>query len=254
MTTPYRWYSMASGAAMLALWSVLTLSGLVDERSLPSPVTLAQTFADLLARGYSGSPLWSHVGISIFRALAGFSLAILIGVPLGLLIGRHKVLEAVFAPIIGFFRPIPPIAFITLFVFYFGIGEGPKIGLIFMACLWYVVLNSAEGVRNIPDLIIRAGENIGLTRPQLFFKVVLPAALPAIMTAIRAASSISWTLVVASELIGAQAGLGFMILDSAQYFNLPVTYVGIIIIGLIGLVWELAISAVQRRVLHWQGK
>lgn len=254
MSSNYKGLSVLSGCILIGIWTFVTLSGLVDGNTLPSPVTLLQTMAELATDGYSGSTLWGHIGISVFRALSGFALAILIGVPMGLLIGRNKVMEALFAPIIGFFRPIPPIAFITLFVFYFGIGEGPKIGLIFMACLWYVILNSAEGVRNIPDLIIRAGENIGLNKFQLFFRVVLPASLPAIMTAIRAASAISWTLVVASELIGAQAGLGFLILDSAQYFNIPVTYVGIIIIGLIGLIWELVISAIQRRVLHWQGK
>lgn len=248
------WLSILSGAILIGIWSLVTLTGMVDETTLPSPVSLIETIADLAANGYSGTSLWGHIGISIFRALAGFSIAIVLGVPIGLMIGRSVTLESLFSPIIGFFRPIPPIAFITLFVFYFGIGEGPKIGLIFMACFWYVILNSAEGVRAIPDLIIRAGENIGLNRVQLFFRVIIPASMPAIMTAIRAASSISWTLVVASELIGAQAGLGFMILDSAQYFNIPVTYVGIIIIGIIGLMWELVISSVQRRVLHWQGK
>lgn len=254
MSRQNNFLSLLSGFVLFAIWSFVTMTGMVDGTTLPSPVTLFHTIVDLAANGYSGSTLWGHIGISIFRALSGFSLAIIVGVPLGLMIGRSKVLEALTAPIIGFFRPIPPIAFITLFVFYFGIGEGPKIGLIFMACLWYVILNCAEGVRNIPDLIIRAGENIGLTRIQLFFKVIIPASLPAIMTAVRAASAISWTLVVASELIGAQAGLGFMILDSAQYFNIPVTYVGIIIIGFIGLLWELVIAAIQRRVLHWQGK
>ena len=120
------------------------------------------------------------------------------------------------APIIGFFRPIPPIAFLTLFVFYFGIGEASKIGLIFMAAFWYVVLNCADGVRAVPELLIRAAENMGLTRRQLFVRIIIPASMPAIMTALRAASSISWTLVVASELLGAQAGLGFIILDSAH--------------------------------------
>jgi ABC-type nitrate/sulfonate/bicarbonate transport system permease component len=151
-------------------------------------------------------------------------------------------------------RPIPPIAFATLFVFYFGIGESSKIGLIFMAAFWYVVLNCSDGVRAVPQMLIRAGQSIGMTPRQLFLRVIVPASMPAIMTSMRAASSISWTLVVASELLGAQAGLGFIILDSAQYFNVPATFIGIVLIGVIGLFWELTLSIIQRRILHWQGQ
>jgi len=208
----------------------------------------------MLAEGYGGSPLWKHVGMSVMRAMSGFLAAVTLGVPFGLLIGRHAVLAAIVAPIIGFFRPIPPIAFLTLFVFYFGIGESSKIGLIFMAAFWYVVLNCADGVRSVPHLLIRAAQSMGLNRRQLFFRIIIPASMPSIMTALRAASAISWTLVVASELLGAQAGLGFIILDAAQYFNIPATFIGIILIGLIGLLWELALSSVQRHVLHWQGR
>lgn len=254
MFSKINWISVLSTLVLIGVWTIVTETGLVKPDILPSPLTLAATVYELALRGYGGTSLWGHVGMSVFRAFTGFAAAVIVGVPLGLVIGRSRILASVTAPIIGFLRPIPPIAFITLFVFYFGIGEAPKIGLIFMACLWYVILNSADGVRSIPVLYIRAGRNIGLNRMQLFFRVIVPAAMPSIMTAIRAASAISWTLVVASELIGAQAGLGFLILDSAQYFNIPVTYVGIIIIGVIGLIWELAIVSIQQRVLHWQGR
>lgn len=249
-----RWISVASVLGFIGLWWLVSGSGWVKPDALPSPARIVQTLGKLLDEGYGGSSLAKHVGMSAMRALAGFSLAVLIGVPFGILIGRHAVLGAIVAPIIGFLRPIPPIAFLTLFVFYFGIGEGSKIGLIFMAAFWYVVLNCADGVRAVPEILIRAGQSMGLTRRQLFYKVIIPAAMPSIMTALRAASAISWTLVVASELLGAQAGLGFIILDSAQYFNIPATFVGIILIGLIGLAWELALSALARRVLHWQGR
>jgi ABC-type nitrate/sulfonate/bicarbonate transport system permease component len=249
-----RWVSVGSMAAFIALWSIVAGSGWVREEALPSPARLVGVFADMLKEGYGGSPMWKHVAMSLMRALSGFAAAVVVGVPVGILIGRHATLGAVVAPIIGFLRPIPPIAFLTLFIFYFGIGEGSKIGLIFMAAFWYVVLNCADGVRAVPEMLIRAGQSMGLSRQQLFFKVIVPAAMPSIMTAVRAASSISWTLVVASELLGAQAGLGFIILDSAQYFNIPATFIGIILIGLIGLMWELALSSLQRHLLHWQGR
>lgn len=253
-TARLRWISFASILGFIALWSVVSVSGLVRAEFLPSPARLASAFTEMLRDGYGGSPMGKHVGMSVMRAVSGFLAAVILGVPFGILVGRHEVLGAVVAPIIGFLRPIPPIAFVTLFVFYFGIGEASKIGLIFMAAFWYVVLNCADGVRAVPQMLIRAGQSMGLNARQLFVKVIIPAAMPSIMTAVRAASSISWTLVVASELLGAQAGLGFIILDSAQYFNIPATFIGIVLIGTIGLVWELVLTAIQRRVLHWQGK
>jgi NitT/TauT family transport system permease protein len=249
-----RWISFGSVLAVLALWSVIAGLGVVREEALPSPLRLVSELKTMVAEGYGGSPLLKHVGMSVMRAISGFLAAVILGVPFGLLIGRHPVLAAIVAPIIGFFRPIPPIAFLTLFVFYFGIGESSKIGLIFMAAFWYVVLNCADGVRSVPEILIRAAENMGLTRRQLFFRIIIPAVMPSIMTALRAASAISWTLVVASELLGAQAGLGFIILDAAQYFNIPATFIGIILIGSIGLLWELGLSALQRHLLHWQGR
>ena len=249
-----RWISAGSVLMLIAVWSVVTWLDLARPDALPSPRKLFQAFVAMIDEGYGGSPLLKHVGMSVMRAFSGFVAAVVLGVPFGILIGRHPVLSAMTAPIIGFFRPIPPIAFLTLFVFYFGIGEASKIGLIFMAAFWYVVLNCADGVRSVPELLIRAAENAGLTRRQLFFHIIIPASMPAIMTALRAASAISWTLVVASELLGAQAGLGFIILDAAQYFNIPATFIGIILIGSIGLAWELGLSSLQRHVLHWQGR
>jgi len=249
-----RWIGVVSIIGFVAIWAVVSASGLVREEFLPSPAKIVSASIEMLRDGYGGSPLWKHVGMSVMRAFAGFVAAVVLGVPFGILIGRHEILGAVVAPIIGFLRPIPPIAFVTLFVFYFGIGEASKIGLIFMAAFWYVVLNCADGVRSVPEILIRAAQSMGLNRWQLFSRVIIPAAMPAIMTALRAASSICWTLVVASELLGAQAGLGFIILDSAQYFNIPATFIGLVLIGVIGLLWELALSAVQRRALHWQGR
>jgi ABC-type nitrate/sulfonate/bicarbonate transport system permease component len=246
--------SAVSVIAVLLIWVAVSHLGIIREDALPKPQTLVREFAKMLEEGYSGTPLIRHIGMSMMRAFSGFAGAVVLGVPAGLLIGRHPIVGAAVAPIIGFFRPIPPIAFITLFIFYFGIGEFSKIALIFMAAFWYVILNCADGVRSVPELLIRAGRNIGFNRRQLFMRVIVPAAMPQIMTAIRAASAISWTLVVASELIAAPAGLGFIILDSAMFFNIPATFIGIILIGIIGLLLEFALASVQQRVLHWQGR
>lgn len=140
--TRLRWISLASVVGFVLLWAAVSASGLVREEFLPGPSKIATAFIEMLRDGYGGSPLWKHVGMSVMRAFSGFLAAVALGVPFGILIGRHEVVGAMVAPIIGFLRPIPPIAFVTLFVFYFGIGEASKIGLIFMAAFWYVVLTS----------------------------------------------------------------------------------------------------------------
>lgn len=246
--------STFSVIGFLGIWWILAVSGLIRPEFLPTPWQIAETLIEMIDKGYGGSSLDKHIGMSLMRAVSGFLIAVIIGVPFGIFIGRNEIAYAIVSPIIGFLRPIPPIAFATLFVFYFGIGESSKIGLIFMAAFWYVVLNCSDGVRAVPQMLIRAGQSIGMTPRQLFLRVIVPASMPAIMTSMRAASSISWTLVVASELLGAQAGLGFIILDSAQYFNVPATFIGIVLIGVIGLFWELTLSIIQRRILHWQGQ
>jgi NitT/TauT family transport system permease protein len=126
--------------------------------------------------------------------------------------------------------------------------------LIFLAALYYVVLNASAGVRTVPQDLIRAGQNLGLTPAQLFSKVIFWASLPHIMTGIKTATAVSWAIVVAAELIAAQAGLGFMVMDATTFFRVPNVYIGIIIIGAIGVTLEVITYSLDRRLLHWMGK
>ncbi|MDR7486870.1 MAG: ABC transporter permease [Armatimonadota bacterium] len=248
------WISWATVAAIVLLWSVATARGWVSAFVLPSPVRLLTEFQTLVAKGYAGKPLTEHVLASLFRTFTGLGLGIAVGIPLGILMGYNRIASAVLAPIFSFLRPIPPIAFIPLMILYFGIGEFSKIALIFLAALYYVVLNASAGVRTVPRDLIRAGENMGLSRAQLFSKVVFWAALPHIMTGIKTATAVSWAIVVAAELIAAQAGLGFLVMDATTFFRVPDVYIGIIIIGLIGVTLETITLALDRRLLHWTGK
>ena len=146
------------------------------------------------------------------------------------------------------------IAFIPLVILYFGIGEFPKILLIGAAAFWYVVLNTSNGVRSVPVDLVRAALNLGVRRDQLFFRVIFPAALPHVMTGIKTATALSWAIVVAAELVAAQEGLGYLIMDAATFFRVPYVYLGIIIIGVIGLLLEVVTVAIENRVLHWRGR
>lgn len=250
----YSLLSVATVAGLLLVWAAVAGLGLVNSRVLPSPGQLASEFGMLLVDGYAGKPLWRHVGASALRTGTGFLSGLLLGVPIGLLIGRSQVISSVLSPIFAALRPIPAIAFIPLFIIYFGIGEPPKIFLIFMVTLQYVVLNTSMGVRLVPQLLLRAGANQGLTNRQLFTDVIIPAALPQIFVGIKTALALSWALVVAAELIAAQEGLGYLISDAGTFFRIPDVYLGILIIGVIGLFLEGVIVSIEERVLHWRGR
>jgi NitT/TauT family transport system permease protein len=241
-------------AAVLVVWWLVTSVFNVSPLILPSPRAMGQELATLLSAGYAGKPLYAHIAASLFRSMSGLVAGICLAIPVGLLMGYSSAVNAALVPIFGFFRPIPPIAFIPLMILWFGIGELSKVLLIFAASFNYTVLNSAAGMRAVPEQLIRKGRNLGLTPRQLFLSVMLPAAMPHIFTGIKTSTAVSWAIVVAAELIAAQEGLGFIIQDAGTFFRIPAVFLGIFIIGLIGVTLEIVISLVERRMLHWQGK
>jgi NitT/TauT family transport system permease protein len=252
--TRFALVSLATIGALLVVWAVATLHFKVSPMVLPSPVALFDEFRRVLTVGYSGKPLNEHIGWSLFRSMTGFLCGIALAIPVGLFMGYSRTINAMLQPVFGFFRPIPPIAFIPLMIIWFGIGELSKILLIFAASFNYTVLSSAAGMRSVPAQLIRAGTNLGLTKRQLFTSVMLPAAMPHIVTGVKTSAAVSWAILVAAELIAAQAGIGFVIMDAGTFFRITDVFIGIVIVGIIGLLIEIAISAIERRLLHWQGK
>lgn len=247
-------FSVLSVALMLLLWTVLSHSSLVKPGYLPTPESLWSTFVDLLQNGYQGQPLSAHIGASLLRTLAGFFAGVLVGVPLGLFTGYNRRAGAMISPIMAFIRPIPPIAFIPMAVLYFGLGELGKVVLIFFVSFNYVQANAQAGAANFPIAYRRASESLGLTRWQTFARIVLPGALPQIFTGLKVALALSWAVVVAAELVGAQSGLGFMISDAALLFRIPVVFIGIVLIGAIGLIMNFSLNWVEARIVHWKGR
>ncbi len=250
----YASLSWLTGALIFGLWTLVTSMGWVDPVTLPSPRVMFQTAASFFTDGYSGKSPWHHIMMSIFRTFTGLAGGIIFGLPVGLLIGYYRAANAVLGPVFSFIRPVPPIAFIPLVILYFGIGEFPKILLIATAAFWYVVLNTSHGVRSVPIDFVRAALNLGVTPYQLVFRVIFPASLPHVMTGIKTATALSWAIVVAAELVAAQSGLGYMIMDASTFFRVPHVYLGIIIIGIIGLGLEVITTRMENRLLHWRGR
>jgi NitT/TauT family transport system permease protein len=247
-------YSIIAILVLFLIWVAGSALKWINPSYFPTPETLGSAFVDLVKDGYQGHPLWEHIGISLFRTLVGFCVGAVIGVPLGLLTGYSRRLGAMISPIMAFIRPIPPIAFIPMAVLYFGLGELGKIVLIIFVSFNYVQANAQAGAANFPIAYRRASQSIGLTEWQTFVRVVLPAALPQIFTGLKVALALSWAVVVAAELVGAQTGLGFMISDAALLFRIPVVFIGVALIGIIGLLMNLALNFVEAKIVHWKGR
>jgi ABC-type nitrate/sulfonate/bicarbonate transport system permease component len=245
--SPTMLITFGSIVAGLIIWTATVHSGLVSTRFTPSPFDILREFGILMREGYVGTPLYEHIGASLIRTVIGFSAAVICGIPVGLLIGRVKTLEAASAPWFAFLRPIPAIAFVPLVILWFGIGEFFEDfrHFLFVFSLHHRLHSSRSEIST---------SSLGALDHKSFFYVVLPAALPQIMTGVRIGSALSWTLVVAAELVAAQKGLGYMIMDASTFFRVKDVYVGLIMIGIIGFLLEGTIALVEGRVVHWRGK
>ncbi len=246
--------SLTAVLTAFVVWFLASNFVLVNSLSLPSPQALAATFADLIRDGYGQRSLAEHIITSMGRALAGFSLAVVCSSIVGLMAGYSPVARAIVMPFIDFLRPIPALALVPLFVFFFGIGSMSKITLIFLGAFIYMTLQTSEGVRSIPADLFAVGRGLGFSTLQMFRHIVVPGTLPAVVTGMRTALSLSWALVVAAELIAAPSGLGYIITDATQFFRIHVVYCAVILLGVFGYAMDRMIVAISRRILHWQGK
>lgn len=250
-----RWaIAIASPVALILAWDAVTRFGLVEPILLPAPWVIARSLQDVVVNGYAGVGILSHIGLSLYRVMAAFLGAAVVGVSIGLLRGLHPKVDALFLVPFEIIRPIPPLAFIPLFILWFGIGEVSKILIIFYAAMLVIALNTQAGVSACPEDKIRAARSLGASPRQVFWRVVLPAALPQTMVGLRIALSTALSILVASELLGGDRGLGFLINDASTFFKTNEVFVGIVLIGLIGLVSDRGLTWLGRRFVHWEGK
>jgi ABC-type nitrate/sulfonate/bicarbonate transport system permease component len=237
----------------IVLWQAVSMAHIFPAFALPSPVAVWQSFVSILGNGYGGQSLASDIYISCFRIVIGFVGAIVIGVPVGLLMSRSKVVFDIIDPLLQFVRPVPPLAYIPLLVVWFGIGELPKAILILVGTIPVIIIGTMSGVRSTPALRISVARTLGATDTQIFRKVILPSALPEIFTAMRVGIGVAWTCLVAAELIAASSGLGWLVQFAGQALQVSIVIVGIVIIGLIGYAMELVIRKIEKLIVPWSG-
>jgi len=245
--------SVLAVAASFVAWFLAAQLKLVDPLFLPGPIEVFETAVELARDGYRQVSLWMHIAVSVGRALLAFFVATLVGVPLGLLMGRLPVVGAVLDPFVQFLRPLPKLALIPLVVVWFGIGEFSKFFLIFLATLLTVVVSAAAAVQSVPVGRIRAAQSLGASERQLFRHVILPSAVPEIFTGIRVAIGIGWTTLIAAEMIASSSGLGWMVMNASSYLRTDVVMLGIVLLGTIGYFLDVALVKAQRRIVHWSG-
>ncbi|WP_226504679.1 MULTISPECIES: taurine ABC transporter permease TauC [Pseudomonas] len=249
-----RGISAVTIAALLLIWWAVTHWGFIDPLFLPGPGAVLAKGWDVLNNGYMDVTLWQHLGSSLGRIGIALVAAVLTAIPLGLAMGRNRIARGIFDPLIEFYRPVPPLAYLPLIVIWCGIGELSKVLLIYLAIFAPIAIATANGVRTVDPARLRAAQCLGATRAQLIRHVILPSALPDILTGLRIGLGVGWSTLVAAELIAATQGLGFMVQSAAQFLVTDVVILGILLIAVIAFAMELGLRALQRRLVPWHGQ
>ncbi|GEM44774.1 ABC transporter permease [Deinococcus cellulosilyticus] len=231
----------------LVAWSIVVKLGSVNPVFLPNPAAVLER----LQSWYTDENLMQDIGISVYRVMAGWFLSAVIAVPLGFLIGTSKVVQALLEPLTDFIRYMPAVAFVPLVMLWIGIDEGSKIAIIFIGTFFQMVLMVAEDVRRVPMAQIEAAQTMGNTRSEIIQHVILPATKPALMDTLRITMGWAWTYLVVAELVAASSGLGFSILKAQRFLQTDKIFVGILLIGVIGLLTDQVFRFIHRQAFKY---
>ncbi|WP_256756692.1 ABC transporter permease [Cohnella sp. WQ 127256] len=240
--------------AVIAAWWIVSVSGAVSSLFLPTPIAVWKAFLEVIHDGYKGSSLLLHIGQSLKRLGIAFAIALLIAIPLGLLSGYFAKVRALIDPFIEFYRPLPPLAYYTLLVLWLGIGDASKIALLALAAFAPLYLSVVSGVSKVPRDRINGARSLGANQWDIFAHVIFPSTLPDLFTGIRTSIGITYTTLVAAEMIAAVSGMGWMVLDASKFLRSDIIFVGIILMGLIAILIDVLIRWLEYNRVPWKGK
>jgi taurine transport system permease protein len=246
--------SLMSGAVILAIWWIVADLRLVPHLFLPTPGEAATAAVSVFQDGYANATLFEHVGASLLRIFTAAAIAIVLGIPIGLLMGLNKWAKGVFDTPIEFYWPLPPLAYLPLMIIWLGIGETSKITLLALAMFAPIVLSAQAGVRSVSQERVNAALSLGATGFQLLGEIVLPSALPEILTGIRISLGVGWGTLVAAELIAATRGIGYLIMSASQFLATDVVFVGIGIIAACAFAFTFAMRLLEAWLVPWKGQ
>ena len=235
-------------AALVIVWEIASLSSASLALMLPPPTEVVSAAVQLIRDG----TLQADTFASLRRVFVALGVAAAIGLPLGLLMGMSKRVSWFFEPIVDFFRPIPPIAWIPLSILWLGISEAQNEFIIFLAAFFPILLNSVQGVRQVDVQLVRAAKTLGASPLSIALTVLVPGALPSIFVGFRVGIGIAWMALVAGEMVAASSGLGFLIMQGRQLFRPDFIIVGMVAIGIIGLGLDFAVRLARKWIMRWE--
>ena len=258
----YLLVSLGVVVAFLVLWWATRAFNILDLMGVRSQDLFVPRIADVweefrkiaFGEGYRGLNLWQHVGWSMMRLAIGFGSAVIIGVPLGLLMGTSRMMAAIFDPIIEFYRSLPPLAYYSLLIIWFGIDETSKIVLLFLAALSPIVINTRAGVGSIRKTWIEQARCLGASRSYSFWHIMVPGSLPFIFAGLKLSWGFALSTLVAAELVAATKGIGWMSLDASKFLRTDVVFVAVITMGIIAISMDQLLRYLENRIVPWRGK
>ncbi len=244
-----RWPGFVLFALILVAWEFASAEKLVDPVSIPRVSVILASWADSLRNGQMLNALLP----SLWRIFGGFGLAVIVAVPLGLLMGSISLFYRLFEPLTEFIRPIPAAAYIPVAILFLGIGNEMKIFVVFLACLFPILLNTYGGVRGVDPVLVDTGRTFGVSRLKALRQIVFPAALPSILTGMRISLGIALIVAVVSEMIAGNSGIGYFILDMQRVFRVSDMFAGIFTLGLLGFFINFVFLKIEQHMLRWRG-
>ena len=233
----------------IILWQVLPTIGVINPIFVPTPTTIAATIWSLLVSG----ELIIDILASLWRVLAAFALALVVGLSVGLLLGGFfKSVEKAVNPLLQMISQANPFTLLPVFIAFLGIGEISKIAFIYFVTQWPIIFNTVTGITNVDPVLVKLARTAGLSKFQMFWKVLLPASLPTVFTGIRMAAVFSLFMLIGAEMLGSTAGLGYLVMQAEGVMNYPVMYAAIVVTAIFGIVFMYAITLVEKRLTSWK--
>ena len=238
---------VAPFASIVLLFLIWLSASNVNSELVPNPIMVYDRLLLLFEKPISNFNLFGHLWASLVRVFIALFLSFAIGIPFGVMIGWNKTLEAIFGTLFELIRPIPPLAWLPIVIMWFGIGEFPKIVIIFIGTFMCVVINTYTGIKMVEPLFLDVGRMFNANNRQLLFEIAVPSAMPAIFAGIRNATSAGWMVVLAAEMIAAKTGMGYLITRGMDYFDVPLIVVGIIAIGITGVILSFITDYIEKK-------
>ena len=246
--------SLTTISLFAVLWYIATNYGWIKPIFLPSPQATYLQFYEYLTGIANDKPLWEHFAASMLRVFSAFALGCVTAIPIGIAMGMSRVWKGIFDPPIELLRPLPPLAYLPLIIIWFGIGEVPKVLLIFLRCFAPLAMAARSGMRSASQEQMNAAYSMGASYGQVIRHVVLPAAMPEILVGMRVSIGFGWSTLVAAEMVAANVGLGQMVLNASNFLRTDIVVMGIIVIGSVAYLFDLLMRWVEDKVVPWRGK